>query len=267
MSLPPLEDLGQVQEYGVKRILQDSDPRKFQEYRALDKSTQEPLAFMNMTMTVLSCAPRVFEIRNFLSPQEVEHVLQLAGGIQLGKSRTGTNGFQEKDETNTRTSRNSWIPREKSPIIDSIYRRAADLTRIDEALLRQRSNNEHRELGHSASLAETLQLVHYDVKQEYTAHHDFGYSHIQDEHQGARFATILFYLNDDMLGGETAFPRWSNGKSSYELKVKPELGKAILFYDQLPDGNFDDFSQHAAKPIIEGEKWLINLWIWDPVYG
>jgi prolyl 4-hydroxylase len=28
----------------------------------------------------------------------------------------------------------------------------------------------------------------------------------------------------------------------------------------------DDFSQHAAKPIISGEKWLINLWIWDPLY-
>jgi hypothetical protein len=21
-----------------------------------------------------------------------------------------------------------------------------------------------------------------------------------------------------------------------------------------------------TEPIIEGEKWLINLWIWDPVY-
>ena len=92
------------------------------------------------------------------------------------------------------------------------------------------------------------------------------YSHIDDKKQSARYATILFYLNDDLLGGETSFPRWVNGKSFHELKVKPEVGKAILFYDQLPDGNYDDFSQHAAKPIINGEKWLINLWIWDPTY-
>ena len=84
-------------------------------------------------------------------------------------------------------------------------------------------------------------------------------------HLGSLIA-ILFYLNEGMVGGETAFPRWVNGKSFHELKVKPEIGKAVLFYDQLPDGNLDDFSQHSAKPIIQGEKWLINLWIWDPNY-
>jgi hypothetical protein len=41
------------------------------------------------------------------------------------------------------------------------------------------------------------------------------------------------------------------------LKVPPEIGKAVLFYSQLPDGNMDDFSQHAALPVIRGEKWLV----------
>ena len=268
VRLPPMAELGRVEEFGTERILKNSHPRKFQEYRALDETTQEPLEFMNMTLTVLSCAPRIFEIRNFLSPREVDHVLQLAEGIALRESRTGNSDSQDVDqsESRTRTSRNSWIERENSPIIDTIYRRAADLARIDEALLRERSSQEHPEVDHSETLSETLQLVHYDVSQEYTSHHDFGYSHIRDNVQGARFATILFYLNDDMIGGQTSFPRWVNGETFHELKVEPELGKAILFYDQLPDGNLDDFSQHAAKPIVEGEKWLINLWIWDPEY-
>jgi len=55
-------------------------------------------------------------------------------------------------------------------------------------------------------------------------------------------------------------------QSFHELQVVPKAGKAVLFYSQLPDGNMDDFSQHAAKPIVDGEKWLINLWVWDPVY-
>jgi prolyl 4-hydroxylase len=42
------------------------------------------------------------------------------------------------------------------------------------------------------------------------------------------------------------------------LKVTPEAGKAILFYSQLPDGNLDDFSQHAAQPVIDGEKVRSN---------
>ena len=50
---------------------------------------------------------------------------------------------------------------------------------------------------------------------------------------GARFATVLFYLNDGMVGGETEFPRWVNAETFEGLKVKPEAGKAVLFYSQL----------------------------------
>ena len=57
-----------------------------------------------------------------------------------------------------------------------------------------------------------------------------------------------------MKGGETTFPRWVNAETFRELKVTPEVGQAVLFYSQLPDGNLDDFSQHAAQPVIEGEK-------------
>jgi len=67
-----------------------------------------------------------------------------------------------------------------------------------------------------------------------------------------------------MGGGETGFPRWMNSESGKTLKVVPEVGKAVLFYNQLPDGNYDDLSQHEALPVTRGEKWLTNLWVWDP---
>lgn len=79
----------------------------------------------------------------------------------------------------------------------------------------------------------------------------------------------MLYLNgktDGLVGGETAFPRYQNAETFEKLAVKPEEGKAVLFYSQLPDGNLDDFSQHAAQPVRVGEKWLINLWVWDPRY-
>ena len=62
-----------------------------------------------------------------------------------------------------------------------------------------------------------------------------------------------------MKGGETTFPRWVNAETFRELKVTPEVGQAVLFYSQLPDGNLDDFSQHAAQPVIEGEKVNENV--------
>jgi prolyl 4-hydroxylase len=105
----------------------------------------------------------------------------------------------------------------------------------------------------------TLPSSPFLILAEYTAHHDFGFSKIDDKKQGARFATLLLYLNEDMNGGETAFPRWQNAETFKELMVAPEVGKAVLFYSQLPDGNFDDFSHHAAQPVKAGgnieEKW------------
>ena len=135
-----------------------------------------------MTLTAISVVPRVFEIKKFLSNVEVDHILKLAGGIELSRSTVGnvkkdmgnqtatsTNAGEVK--TDTRTSFNAWLKRSKSPIIDSIYRRSADLMKIDEALFRDRSEDEAPDFPTKRSLAEQLQLVHYFPGQEYTAHH------------------------------------------------------------------------------------------------
>lgn len=253
---PPKKLLSPITVKGKKRKFADDAPRILNEYRE-----SEPL---NLTLKVISVVPRTFQIDNFLSPIEVDHITELASGIKLSLSATGESEPGERtvkrEETvsnvkKTRTSYNSWVKRERSPIIDAVYRRAADLLRIDEALLRQRDKGEVPEWDdHLVTLAEDLQLVNYKETQEYTSHHDFGYSRIGKEKQGARFATLLLYLNEGMIGGETSFPRYVNAESFRELKVTPEAGKAILFYSQLPDGNLDDFSQHAAQPVIDGEK-------------
>eukprot|EP00546_Thalassionema_frauenfeldii_P022080 CAMPEP_0178905740 /NCGR_PEP_ID=MMETSP0786-20121207/6443_1 /TAXON_ID=186022 /ORGANISM="Thalassionema frauenfeldii, Strain CCMP 1798" /LENGTH=498 /DNA_ID=CAMNT_0020577381 /DNA_START=127 /DNA_END=1622 /DNA_ORIENTATION=- len=262
LSMPPKEKLSRITARGRSRALREDEPRLLLEYRS-----SEPL--LNMTLKVLSCAPRAFEIKNFLSPIEVQHMLQIASGEDLSLSQTGIGGSEDGEDAGvagTRTSYNSWLKRERSPILDAIYRRAADLLRIDEALLRDRGDGEHPNLDSDISLAEQLQLVHYGKEQEYQAHHDFGYNSIDDPWQAQRYSTILLYLNEGMKGGATVFPRWVNAETFDALKVIPEIGKAVLFYSQLPDGNMDDLSQHEAQKLFDGEKWLTNLWVWDPAY-
>lgn len=246
---PPSHDkLGRVKD-------DESKPRLLNDYR-------DPNETLNLTLTVLSCAPRVFEINNFLSDVEIDHILYLATGMKLLRSTTGNNA--NADESSIRTSQNTWVDREMSPIVDAIYRRAADLLRIDEALLRKRSPKEIPDWPSRHTAAESLQLVHYGVGDEYTAHHDAGSPPVDDPLQPDRFATLLLYLNEGMVGGNTTFPRWHNAETRKELSVIPKRGKAVLFYSYLPDGNLDDLSQHAAAPILKGEKWLTNLWVWDP---
>ena len=236
LRLPPDEKMQRLDVNALQTVLRDEDPRALEEYRS-----KAPL---NMTMTVLSCAPRAFEIKNFLSHVEVDHIVHMATGMKLSLSTTSADASGEhRRNSDTRTSFNSWVSRSSSPIIDSIYRRAADVMRIDEAFLRSRAKSERSDVDNLGSNSEDLQLVHYGVGQRYTAHHDFGYSKIQEKGQPTRFATLLLYLNEGMTGGETSFPRWLNAKDRKPLTVIPEIGKAVLFYDLLPDGNPDDLSQ------------------------
>ena len=65
-----------------------------------------------MTLKVLSCAPRAFEIRNFLSDAETDHILNLAGVLNLSRSKTG-DAVNTKDDSETRTSFNTWVTREQ----------------------------------------------------------------------------------------------------------------------------------------------------------
>jgi prolyl 4-hydroxylase len=256
VKTPREEDLGKIDLVGSARSLDGGDARLLSEYR--DKGP-----YLNMTVRVISCSPRAFKIVDFLSEAEVNHIMHLTTGMKLHRSTTagGSEIDSLRDNTkDTRTSLNTWVYRKKDAVIDTLYRRAADLLRIDEALLRPRSEDEYPHMDSRRSLAEALQLVHYNVGQEYTAHHDFGYSRILQREQPARFATLLLYLNKVMEGGATQFPRWVNAETSEGLNVEPKVGKAVLFYSQLPDGNMDDWSHHAALPVRKGEKWLMNLW-------
>ena len=148
----------------------------------------------------------------------------------------------------TRTSRNAWIGRKTSDVTDTLYRRAADVLNLDEELLQENRN------------AEMMQVVHYVTGQKYEAHHDWGVSGAPK----SRFITLLLYLTNqesEQAGGETSFPKGMGGKG---FKVRPVKGNAVLFYNLLEDGNGDDLALHAALPVVEGEKWLANFWVWDP---
>lgn len=123
-----------------------------------DATTNDDPPLLNLTLKVLSCAPRVYEIQNFLSATEVAHLLDLAGAEELKRSETGGSQTAADKSTNTRTSFQSWLYREKSPVVDAIYRRAADVERIDEGLMRKRQPGERPDVEGLRSYAEPLQL-------------------------------------------------------------------------------------------------------------
>ncbi len=47
------------------------------------------------------------------------------------------------------------------------------------------------------------------------------------------------------------------------LSIKPKKATAILFYSQYPDGRMDELSNHGGCPVLQGQKWAANLWVWN----
>ena len=209
--------------------------------KAACQSTED----ISVSVEVISVKPKMFVIEDIISEAEGEMVKQLATP-KLHRSGTGQASDANHDDE-TRTSKTAWIGHTAHPIIDTIFKRTADILQIDEDVLKRN--------------AEQMQTVFYETGQEYKAHHDFSDN---GKDSASRYITILFYLTDqvdEMSGGETWFPKARDGKG---IKAHPGKGNAILFYDLLEDGNGDDLTLHEAVQVRKGTKWICNFWVWDP---
>jgi len=210
------------------------------------------------TLEVLSVVPKVLLIKNLFTTQEAEHI------VNLGKSKVVRSTVAGRDPassnhgmaSDTRTSKNTWISRPTNAFTEIVYKRAADVLRVDPERMHHAYPN---------GMAENMQLVSYENNQAYAPHHDWG---VQNSPH-TRFSTLLFYLTDQAdpeAGGETCFPKARVGNPREGLCVHPGRGNAVLFYSQLEDGNVDDFSLHEARPVVRGKKWLSNFWTHDYVF-
>jgi prolyl 4-hydroxylase len=122
--------------------------------------------------------------------------------------------------------------------------------------------------GLQAVHAETCQVLHYKVGEYFSPHFDFfdpefeGHAAMLAKY-GQRLATVLVYLNDDLDGGETDFPKLG-------VRHKGAKGDALMFRNVDGEGRPDRRTLHAGLPPTGGEKWLLSLWIRDrspPGYG
>ena len=219
----------------------------------------------DFTLRVISVAPRALLIDNFLTPEDCRDLVALSQeqGLQLSTLHTGATAKQTRD-LSTRSSSNTWLPRDSNVLTEKIYAQAAEVMQLDPELFQKF----HETSAHHHSIAESLQVVRYKANgEEYQPHHDFVYPSINHRYHPTRFATLLIYLNDVPQGGETRFPRALNNHNARGLEIKPKVGQAVLFYNMLEDGNLDDLSQHGSNPTDGHEKWLANLWVWNPIIG
>ena len=222
---------------------------------------------VELSVEVVSVSPKVFIIKQFLSDSECQCLIDAAKGHMKDSVLVdGSGGVMKKD---MRISTNTWLSRHENPIIDTVYKRAADALLIDEKILDE------------SNVAEPLQVVNYQKGGKFDYHYDWfiSYKSGGSDIGESRYLTLLLYLSNkenEAAGGETAFyhgrfnpnhdPRiistFESGQKG--IKIHPGKGGAVLFYNLLEDGNGDIKTQHAGLPVMVGEKWLANLWVWDP---
>lgn len=178
------------------------------------------------------------EIPNFLSAEECDKIILMAKEKGLEQSVLYET---ETDEVNkiVRNSTQAWLYDTENDFIKSISEKVATLTNTP--IINQ----------------EALQVLNYQVGGKYDPHYDAckpGTCGRINKNGGARYITVLIYLNDVEEGGGTYFPFLNK-------TVKPEKGKVVIFYNTDFSETIIKESMHGGNPIIKGEKWIINKWI------
>jgi prolyl 4-hydroxylase len=190
--------------------------------------------------------PVIYTVDDILTHEECQRIIEFAkphmkiAGVSV---MPGQKGF-EKGAYKGRTNRSYWV--EKSAFPD-ICERIAKM------------------MGCSVDHFESMQVIHYNVGEEYKFHYD-AYNPTEPEkykrfckERGNRLKTALVYLNDVEEGGGTAFNKIL--PFGEHLIVNPKQGRVVVFHNVNHDKSPNKYSMHAGLPVIKGEKWAFNLWL------
>lgn len=185
-------------------------------------------------MNVLSSYPYVIEFDSGLPDAIFNRLMEITNYHQsMGWDAT----IQNSVITDYRTSKSYYdISKKFNTVTKMLLGRLYDLT------------------GHEyyPEQTEEIQLTKYLPGEHFKRHWDNFNTTGVEPIENDRIATIILYLNDDFEGGETVFNRLN-------VTVKPKRGKVCFF--SYPMGSNTERLEHEAKPVISGEKKIIQIWI------
>ena len=173
--------------------------------------------------------------KEFINASECEEIINLAEP-KLIKSMVVDAQNGSDVPSDRRKSMQTFLPKQSTPLIKSLEDRISRLVEMP------------------IENGEDLQVVRYEVGDEYMAHHDFfdvvqASEALRFQQSGQRVATVIIYLNTPENGGATEFPKLG-------LNIEAMQGNALMF--KYP--NKEDESLHAGLPVKTGVKWIATKW-------
>lgn len=175
------------------------------------------------------------EIPNFLSKDECDYLIDI---IKKNNHKSKVVGVEGKDiYEKSRTSSTSNLP-SNDAIVNKIHNKIASF------------------IGLPMSRGESLQGQMYEPGQYFKPHNDaFGENSYKAHclHSGNRTNTLMIYLNDDFIGGQTNFPNLNK-------KIQPKLGKAVTWENLDENKKPLNSALHEGCEVESGIKYIITSW-------
>jgi len=174
--------------------------------------------------------PLIVVLGNVLSDEECDELIRLSKD-RMQRSKIGST--REIDQL--RTSSSMFFQEAENDVVVTIEKRLSQIMNIPV---------EH---------GEGIQVLNYQIGQEYKAHYDYFKSTKQPVNN-PRISTLVMYLSDVEHGGETYFPKLG-------LSVSPQKGMAVYFEYFYENHELNELTLHGGGPVIVGDKWAATQWM------
>lgn len=208
-------------------------------------------------LSIQSLEPPVFTIDKFMTSEECQQLAQAAEATGLlkqskigeGNVESGAVSVNERRTSSTVLLEPTVVEQnaELQPMVVELQAKAQQLLGIGSWTAAGRLPP----LGQFCF--ESLQVACYQPGQHFLQHEDAFPPNFVRQNRFQRQATLLVYLNDVDQGGMTHFDRLG-------VSIKPQCGKALLFFPAFSDGTPDPRTVHTAQS-PDSVKWVTQVWI------
>jgi len=184
-------------------------------------------------------------INNIITEKEAKYIIKKATP-KFKDSLIIDDSIEGKLDKTIRKSKTVWMNKD-DPLIYNIMTRIANMVNLP------------------IENTELLQVVKYEPNGYYKHHYDSCCDNTKYcidfiKNGGQRKKTVLIYLNDDFIEGETDFP-------VINKKIKPHKYCAVVFNSLAKYNNkCHPKSLHAGLPVKSGIKYVANLWFREDKY-
>jgi prolyl 4-hydroxylase len=249
-----------IEKLPLYALLKQAEGEKLKLQKELKKAQQsvftntEPMPYLsqeqfsgninghNICISFRMSSPNICVVNNFISESEQKFLLDIANT----KLKLSTVVNDETGVSVTHPNRTSFgmsFQRSENNVITAIEERISKFVQWP------------------VENGEGVQILKYDVGQEYKPHYDYFNSSQSGsaayiKNGGQRVATLIMYLSTPEEGGFTEFP-------NLNLRFPALAGSAIFF--SYPDATKTD-TLHGGTPVLKGAKYIATKWLREKRY-